>query len=497
VTQVAGGQGAKPGEQGAKPESQGAKPESQGAKLWGGRFAGEQDPRFETFNRSLPFDRRLWAEDVVGSIAWAGALHGAGVLTAEEAKGIVGALEAIGAELDRDPSPLASSTAEDVHAFVEAALFARVGDLAKKLHTGRSRNDQVATDLKLWCRAAGASLEAALAEAMTALVAIAERHAATPMPGYTHLQRAQVVTAGHHALAYVEMLERDRTRIVDALARMDTCPLGSGALAGTAFAIDREELAASLGFGSPTSNSLDAVSDRDHVSELAFACAMVGVHLSRLAEDWIFFASTEARFLAMSDAISTGSSLMPQKKNPDALELLRGKCGRLVGRLVGTLVMQKGIPLAYDKDLQEDKEALFEVVDTTRECLAICAIVARNVEYDARRCLAESSKGHLNATDLADLLVRRGTPFRHAHELAGRAVRLALERGCEVEGLPKDVRDELMPQLADISDAQLGVELSPQACLARRAAHGGTSPARVVEQVELWKERLASWNSPS
>ena len=468
-----------------------------GSKLWGGRFEGAQDPRFEAFNRSLPFDRRLWAEDIVGSIGWAGALHGAGVLTAEEAKSIITALEHIGAELDHDASPLATSTAEDVYAYVETALAARVGDLAKKLHTGRSRNDQVATDLKLWCRAAGETLDEGLLEAMQALVTLAERHATTAMPGYTHLQRAQVITAGHHALAYVEMLERDRSRLHDALARLNTCPLGSGALAGTAFAIDREELAGALGFAGPTSNSLDAVSDRDHVSELAFVCSLIGVHLSRLAEDWIFFTSTEARFLTMSDAISTGSSLMPQKKNPDALELLRGKCGRLIGRMVGTLVMQKGIPLAYDKDLQEDKEALFECVDTAKECLAICAIVARNVDYDIERCTAESAKGHLNATDLADLLVRRGTPFRHAHELAGKAVRLALAAGCEVERLDQAQRDALMPQLADISNAQLAIELSPQACLARRAAHGGTSPARVIEQVSLWKERLESWNNRS
>src|SRR5690606_18797451 len=301
--------------------------------------------------------------------------------------------------------------------------------LARKLHTGRSRNDQVATDFRLWCMAAIADLRRGVRALVEALVDLAEQHAALPLPGYTHLQRAQPVTAGHHALAYVEMLARDDGRLRDAHARCAVSPLGSGALAGTAFRIDRDALARGLGFAGATRNSLDAVSDRDFAAELAFACSLVMAHLSRLAEDWIFFCTHEAGFLELHDSIATGSSLMPQKKNPDGLELIRGKAGRVFGDLHALLVTLKGRPLAYDKALQEDTAALFDAVDQTRACLQTAERIAREVTFHEARCTAAAAAGCMNATDLADLLVRKGIPFRDAHERAGKVVRAALAHG--------------------------------------------------------------------
>ncbi len=431
-------------------------------KLWGGRFEGAIDPRFDAFHRSLPFDRRLVVEDIVGSAAWARALGKAGVLSAAETRSIVAALAEIEVEVVTDPSLLERSPAEDVHAFVESSLATKVGDLAKKLHTGRSRNDQVATDLRLWMKHAARDVERALVDLCSALVALAEPNASLPMPGYTHLQRAQAITVGHALLAYVEMFARDRSRILDCVDRFDACPLGSGALAGTAYEIDREELARDLHFARATRNSLDSVSDRDHVAELMFACSLACVHLSRLAEDWIFFASNEAGFLELSDAVATGSSLMPQKKNPDSLELLRGKSGRSIGALTGFLVTLKGLPLAYDKDLQEDKEALFDAVDTARGSLEIAAIVVRNARFRADRCRSQASRGYLNATDLADLLVEHGVSFRDAHEKAGAAVRAGLERGVELEELgdAEVTHEPLMhgePRVGHLPD-QMGAE---------------------------------------
>jgi argininosuccinate lyase len=457
-------------------------------KLWGGRFAGRPDPQFESFQRSLPFDWRLWREDLQGSAAWTRALVGAGVLTAREGRRLVAALRALERDLARAPERIAAADAEDVHSFVETELGKRVGDLARKLHTGRSRNDQVATDLKLWLERALERLDGAAAALQRALVALAERHAADPMPGYTHLQRAQPITIGHHALAYVEMLGRDRGRLADARARFATCPLGSGALAGTAYRIDREFLAKELGFaGGPTRNSLDAVSDRDHVVEVAFACAVLLTHLSRFAEDWIFFASQEAAFLQLGDDVTTGSSLMPQKKNPDALELIRGKTGRVAGRLQGLLCTLKGLPLAYDKDLQEDKEALFEALDTTEACVRVATLVVQSARFDVARCASQCARGYLNATDLADLLVHAGVPFRTAHERAGRAVRRALELGVELENLPADERRTLLPEL----QADFAPLLATGAVLARRAVIGGTAPARVRDEARRWRRALA------
>ncbi len=461
--------------------------------LWNGRLAENTDPRFHAFQASLAFDRRIWREDIQGSIAWAGALERAGVLPSDEARELERGLAMIIQELERDPGAFERSQAEDVHSFVETRLGELLGDLAKKLHTGRSRNDQVATDLKLWMRKAIEEIDSQIHECLSALVDLADEHAALPMPGFTHLQRAQPITIGHHALAYVEMLARDRARLADLARRMDTCPLGSGALAGTAYPIDRDELARELGFAAATRNSLDAVGDRDHACELAFACALILVHLSRLAEDWIFFASHEAGFLELADEVATGSSLMPQKKNPDGLELLRGKSARAIGHLQHLLVMLKGLPLAYDKDLQEDKEALFGCVDTTENALAIAALIVRNARFDRMRCRAAASRGHLNATDLADLLVRAGVPFRDAHEKAGRVVRTVHASGVELVDLTNMQRTELLPELDALSREEFQKALGVDEVLARRNTIGGTAPARVQAEVRAWKEKLETW----
>jgi argininosuccinate lyase len=381
-----------------------------------------------------------------------------------------------------------------VHSLVEGDLKAEIGEPARKLHTGRSRNDQVATDLRLHLKRRSRTLEERVVALQRALVELAERHAADPMPGYTHLQRAQPVTIGHHLLAYAEMLERDRTRLVDARTRMDQCPLGSGALAGTAFPVEREALARELGFARATRNSLDSVAARDHASELAFACSTITVHLSRLAEDWIFFASQEARLIELSDSVATGSSLMPQKKNPDSLELLRGKSARVLGALQALLTLQKGLPLAYDKDLQEDKSLLFDALDTAQACLEVAEITVRNVRFDTQRCREEATRGYANATDLADWLVRRGIPFRDAHERAGTVVRAALESRCELEDLPVPAWRALLPELSAVTHEQWRTELSVEAVLARRNQIGGTAPERVREETREWKRRLASWN---
>lgn len=456
-------------------------------RLWGGRFQGAPDAAFDAFQRSLPFDRRLWREDLRGSAAWADGLVAAGVLTVAEGRRIQRALSTLERELGNDPSALDTSDAEDIHSFVEQALAAHVGDLARKLHTGRSRNDQVVTDLRLHLKGRAGDLDLALRDAQRALVVLAGQTADVAIPGHTHLQRAQPITAGHHALAYVEMLERDAGRLADAVLRLDQCPLGSGALAGTALDVDRDRIAKALGFaGGATRNSLDAVSDRDFVLELGFVCSLIMTHLSRFAEDWIFYASQEAGWLELGDDVSTGSSLMPQKKNPDALELVRGKSARVIGRLTGLLVLLKGLPLAYDKDLQEDKEAIFEILEQTHACLRMTTAAVKSARYRIERGAAECARGFLNATDLADLLVAKGVPFRDAHERVGRVVLAAERLGVEIEQLPDEVRLELLPELP----GSLRRDLSVPAVLARRRAIGGTSPRRVLAEVRRWQRRL-------
>ncbi len=459
------------------------------AKMWCGRFSHTPHPFFELFNQSLSFDVRLAPHDIAVNRAWAGALGKAGVLATNDVQVIQESLDCVHGEWTKQGTQAFAdhATAEDIHTLMEGLLEDRVGDLAKKLHTGRSRNDQVATDLKLYLRDAGNRIHQETTTLMRALVATADHHASTPIPGYTHLQRAQPITVGHHALAYVEMFSRDRARLENTLQRMDTCPLGSGALAGTAFDVDREAIAQALDFrGGATRNSLDAVSDRDHACEMLFALSLIMVHLSRLAEDYIFFASSEAGYLRFTDQVATGSSLMPQKRNPDAMELIRGKCGRVLGALQGLLVTLKGLALAYNKDLQEDKEGLFDALDTTWACLKVATTAVGSAHFDQDRCRQESSRGYLSATDLADLLVQQGVPFRDAHERVGRCVSKAIELGCELVDLPPDLRSKLLPELAGDLQGLLSVD----AVLARRNAIGGTAPARVRAEVETWQREL-------
>ena len=446
-------------------------------KLWGGRFAGKTDPGFAEFNNSFRFDRRLFAADVTASIAYCEALEGAGVLTAEEGNQIRGALKEI-----LEKSSVSDSSAEDIHSFVEARLIELTGDLGRRLHTGRSRNDQVATDFRLWLREAIDDLNAIVRDFQTALVDFAESNRDAVIPGYTHLQRAQPVLLAHWCLAYFEMLARDRERLGEARARVNVMPLGSAALAGTSFAIDREALARSLGFAAVSRNSLDAVSDRDFCVEFLSACSLIMVHLSRLAEDIILYATTEFGILELGDAIATGSSLMPQKKNPDSMELVRGKAGRVFGDLLALLTTLKGLPLAYNKDMQEDKEAVFDAYDTVAASLRVSATVLRNISVKN----VSASSGYMNATELADYLVRKGMPFREAHEIAGKVVMHAIELGKELDQLSLAELREFSPLFAD----DVHIALSLEQTLSSKSQMGGTAPKVVASALAAARQSL-------
>ncbi|HYG79244.1 MAG TPA: argininosuccinate lyase, partial [Pyrinomonadaceae bacterium] len=403
--------------------------------LWGGRFKGGTDERFAEFNRSFGFDRKLFEADVRASLAHCDGLRGAGVLSPEEASRIKDGLETILARAASDPSYFDDPAAEDVHSFVEARLAELAGDAGRKLHTGRSRNDQVATDLRLWLRGEIDSILEKARDAQRALLELAQQHREAVLPGYTHLQRAQPVLWAHWCLAYFEMLARDRERLREVRGRVNVMPLGSAALAGTAYSIDREAVARALGFDGVTRNSLDAVSDRDFCVEFLSAASLVMLHLSRLAEDIIVYSTAEFGFIELGDLVSTGSSLMPQKKNPDSMELVRGKAGRVFGHLAGLLATMKGLPLAYNKDMQEDKEAVFDAAETVAGALEVTAAVLRNVSLREERTREAAARGHMNATELADYLARKGVPFREAHETVGRLVLRAIERNCELQDL--------------------------------------------------------------
>ncbi|WP_311753962.1 argininosuccinate lyase [Proteus columbae] len=454
--------------------------------LWGGRFSQEADQRFKQFNDSLRFDFRLAQQDIFGSVAWSKALVTVGVLSQDEQAQLEQALNELSEEVTANPQSILQSDAEDIHSWVESKLIAKVGDLGKKLHTGRSRNDQVATDLKLWCKEEVIHLRQAIVELQKALVITAEQNQNAVMPGYTHLQRAQPVTFAHWCLAYNEMLARDESRLADALKRLDVSPLGCGALAGTAYDIDREQLAEWLGFASATNNSLDSVSDRDHVLELLSSAAIGMVHLSRFAEDLIFFNSGEAGFIELSDKVTSGSSLMPQKKNPDALELIRGKCGRVQGALTGMMMTLKGLPLAYNKDMQEDKEGLFDAIDTWSDCLHMATLVLDGLQIRRPRCEEAAKQGYANATELADYLVAKGVPFREAHHIVGEVVVCAIEQGKAIEELPLSelqmFNSKIMIDVYDI--------LSLQSCLDKRLAKGGVSQKQVAYAIVKAKEVL-------
>ncbi|WP_448553854.1 argininosuccinate lyase [Thalassotalea montiporae] len=447
--------------------------------LWGGRFKEKASVQFKKFNDSLPVDYRMAVQDIVGSIAWAGALNQVGVLSDDEVARLESALLELKASVEENPKQILLSDAEDIHSWVEVQLIEKTGDLGKKLHTGRSRNDQVATDLKLWCKETGGELLIALVNLQQALMNLAERESNTVLPGYTHLQRAQPVTFGHWCLAYVEMFDRDIGRLKDSLYRLDVSPLGSGALAGTAYPIDRDKLAHNLGFRAATLNSLDAVSDRDHVIELLSTASISMMHLSRFAEDLIFYNSGEAGFVEMSDLVSSGSSLMPQKKNPDACELIRGKAGRVFGSLTGMLTTMKALALAYNKDMQEDKEGLFDALDTWQECAEMATLVVEGLKVNSARTLAAAQQGYANATELADYLVSKDIPFREAHHIVGEVVLAAIDKGVPLE----DLTLTQLQAFSDKIEQDVYQHLSIESTLDKREALGGTSRSQVQKAI--------------
>jgi argininosuccinate lyase len=453
--------------------------------LWGGRFTEKPHETFAEFNDSFRFDRRLFGADVRASSAYARGLHRAGLLTDEEADAITGGLSQLLAD-SAIHADFFAAPAEDVHSFIESKLIEAIGDAGRKLHTGRSRNDQVATAFRLWLREEIGFIDSLISELQAAVLDIAEGFRDAVIPGYTHLQRAQPILFAHWCLAYFEMLKRDRDRLEDVHNRVNVMPLGSGALAGTGFALDRESIASELGFGSLSANSLDAVSDRDFAIEFAGACSLIMVHLSRLAEDMILYCSTEFGFIKLSDAVSSGSSLMPQKKNPDALELLRGKAGRVFGNHAALLATMKGLPLAYNKDMQEDKEAVFDCVDTVKISLRAAAIVVENAVVDEERTLAAATKGYLNATELADYLVKKGIPFRTAHDAVGKLVLLGIEQNKELNEL--ELID--MQAISSVIEDDVFDSLKIENTLASKSAIGGTSAKRVYAALQAARDSI-------
>jgi argininosuccinate lyase len=456
------------------------------AKLWGGRFAEDEDPLFAAFNDSLAFDQELIEADIQGSIAWSRALARAGILTERERKRLESTLAKILLGHRRDPGRIGASGAEDVHTYVELELGKSLGELALKLHTGRSRNDQVATDLRLHMKRKCRETESALDKLLGTIARLADRHRAAILPGYTHLQGAQPVLLAHYLLSYGEMFLRDRERLRQIFERMDVCPLGSGALAGTAYRIDRKALARELGFRAVSENSMDAVGDRDFVVDFLCFASILMMHMSRMAEDLIIYSSSEFGFVRMSDRVASGSSLMPQKKNPDALELVRGKTGRVYGHLMAMLAVLKGLPMTYNKDLQEDKEGLFDTTGTVISCLQVLDLVLSTVEFRVDRMRSLAEVGYLGATDLADYLVARRVPFREAHEIVGRVIRRALELGLTLEELPL----EEFRRISTLFHRDLYACLRLEAQVSQRAEPGGTSPPQVRQALERFRKRI-------
>ncbi|MDR0293237.1 MAG: argininosuccinate lyase [Oscillospiraceae bacterium] len=426
------------------------------AKLWAGRASGDINPALEAFNRSIGFDARLYEEDIRGSLVHAEMLGHCGIISGEDAAAICGGLRGIWGDMESGRLS-ADPAAEDIHTFIETELTRRIGEPGKRLHTGRSRNDQVAVDLRLYTRTALNGLRGQIEALLRILADRARRHKNTVLPGYTHLQRAQPVTLKVHLAAWGKMLRRDVSRIRNAVARMEECPLGAGALAGTTYPIDRDRTAGALGFRGPCENPLDAVSDRDFALETLSVLSVLMVHLSRMSEEIILWCSAEFGFARLPDAFTTGSSIMPQKKNPDLCELIRGKAGRVFGDLMGTLVMLKGLPLAYNKDMQEDKEALFDALDTVSACLAAFAPMMAAIEFNKERMRAAASEGFLNATDCADYLVGKGLPFREAYGIAGKLVAVCAKEKVTLETLPIERYKEFSPLFDD--DVFLAVDL--------------------------------------
>ncbi len=455
-------------------------------RMWGGRFAEGPSAIMREINASIPFDKALWRQDIAASKAHAAMLGACGVISSEDAVAIERGLDRVAGEYEADGVP-EDWALEDIHMTTESRLAELIGPAAGRLHTARSRNDQVATDFKLWVRDAVDQADAGLEALQRALVARAEEHADSIMPGFTHLQTAQPVTLGHHLLAYFEMVRRDRSRFADARARLNQCPLGSAALAGTGFPIDREMTAQALGFDAPTANSLDSVSDRDFALDYLQTAAQCALHLSRLAEELILWASQPFGFVRLPDALSTGSSIMPQKKNPDAAELVRGHAGRIVGCAVSLMVTMKGLPLAYSKDMQDDKPPVFEAAGLLGLSIAAMTGMIEASEFRTARMREAAELGYATATDLADWLVREaGIPFREAHHITGAAVKLAESKGVALEALPLA---ELQAIDARIGEGVYGA-LSIEASVAARASHGGTAPAQVRQRIAEAREAL-------
>ncbi len=458
------------------------------AQLWGGRFTKETDELVYKFNASISFDKRFYAQDIRGSIAHVMMLAKQGILTETEKEEIIAGLTGILEDV-REGSLEITEEYEDIHSFVEAALIERIGDAGKKLHTGRSRNDQVALDMKLYTREEALLLDRQVKEVLLAIYDIMEENLETYMPGFTHLQKAQPITLAHHMGAYFEMFKRDHERLQDIYRRMNTCPLGSGALAGTTYPLDRQYTAAILGFDGPTLNSMDGVSDRDYLLELLSALSIIMMHLSRFCEEVIIWNSNEYQFVEIDDAYSTGSSIMPQKKNPDIAELVRGKTGRVYGALNSLLVTMKGLPLAYNKDMQEDKEWAFDAIDNVKGCLMLFAGMLRTMQFRKERMEESAKHGFTNATDAADYLVNHGVPFRDAHGIVGRLVLTCIEKGIALDDLSLEEYRKISPVFKeDIYEA-----ISLKTCVGKRVTTGAPGPEAMQEALNIYKRYLEEY----
>lgn len=456
-------------------------------KLWSGRFAEELNALAFEFSKSIHVDKRLYREDIAGSLAHVEMLAQKGVIAPSEATQIGRGLREIEKEIDEGVFPFESGQ-EDIHMAIEQRLREKIGSVAGKLHTARSRNDQVATDERLWLRSAIRSLSESLVSMQRALLEQSEAHFGAMMPGYTHLQRAQPILLSHHLLAYVEMFERDKSRLQDALDRMNFSPLGAAALAGTPFPIDRHKTAKTLGFAGIIENSIDAVSDRDYVIEFIAACAIAMTHLSRIAEEWVLWSSHEFRFIDIADAFATGSSLMPQKKNPDIAELVRGKTGRVYGALMSVLTTMKGLPLAYNRDMQEDKPPMFDAFDITKQSLDVFAAMIRSTRFDEVEMKKAVFRDYSTATELADYLTKKGVPFREAHEIVGKIVRFCAEERM----LLPDLHLKTLHSFSPAFDDDVFEYLKPEKSLARKKSAGSTSPKEVAKQLAKWKRALGT-----
>ena len=454
-------------------------------KLWGGRFTKEENALVNHFNASISFDQRFYRQDIRGSIAHVTMLAKQGILTDTEKEQIVEGLNGILSDVETGALEIDPS-AEDIHSFVEATLIERIGDVGKKLHTGRSRNDQVALDMKLYTRDEIGELDALVRELLETILKIMEENLETYMPGFTHLQKAQPVTVAHHFGAYFEMFLRDRSRLSDIRRRMNTCPLGAGALAGTTYPLDREYTASLLGFDHATRNSMDSVSDRDYLIELCSAMATIMMHLSRFSEEIILWNSNEYQFVELDDAYSTGSSIMPQKKNPDIAELVRGKTGRVYGALTSILTTMKGIPLAYNKDMQEDKEMVFDAIDTTKGCLALFTGMIATMRFNKETMKKSAMNGFTNATDAADYLVNHGIPFRDAHGIVGRLVLYCLDKGISLD----EMKLEEYKAISPVFEEDIYEAISLKTCVEKRTTLGAPGPSVMKRVTEEYKKLL-------